>query len=149
PADLRPLPVAGAEPRMWANTCWTTPRMRSSVTCMIRLGILSRLAGVEDGPVIDVDGVHDTDDGGVDGQLLGLGGEAGAGALDDQHHLALAGADRIDHHEVPPGADQLPPGLRVDAQGLDDEQLVPRHRGDLLRRDHAAADPGDEHGLTS
>ena len=37
-------------------------------------------------------------------------------------------------------------GLRVQAVGLDHQQLVADHRVDLLRGDHRAGDFGDEHG---
>src|SRR5262249_37245633 len=100
----------------------------------------------KDSLVLDVDAIDNTDNGGIDGQFFCLRGHAGARPLDDEHHFALAGPDRIDHHEGPARGDQPVALGRVHPQRLDSQQLVPGHRGDLLGRDHAAGDLGQEHG---
>src|SRR5262249_2773739 len=88
----------------------------------------------EDGSILDVDAVHDADDGGVHRQLLRLRRQAGAGALDDQYRLALAGPDRVHDDETAARPDEPVASRRIDPQRLDDQQLVPGHRPDPPRR---------------
>src|SRR5262245_15814298 len=92
--------------RMLLSTSSTTPRMSSSVIC-IWPPMESLLMCREDRLVVDVDGVHDADDSCIDRKLLRFRRHAGTGTLDDQHHLALAGADRVHAHERAARADQL------------------------------------------
>src|SRR5207302_2854482 len=160
--------------RIWLRTSWTTLRTSSSVTCMAgflqtfsqssqRLqrpqrnpsGLSARVfspcsRGRENGLILHVDGIDDADNHGIDGQLLRFGCHAGARALDDEDHLALAGADRIDDHKCPAGGHQLVALARIDAERLDGQKPAAGHRGDLLRGDHTAGDFGEKHGcLTS
>src|SRR5882762_2617698 len=43
--------------------------------------------------------IHDADDDGVDGDVLESGGESGAAALAEEHHLADAGANAVHGHD--------------------------------------------------
>src|SRR5258708_6255546 len=52
--------------------------------------------------VLDLDGVDDTDDGGVDRAVLQTGRHAGGTAADDEHRLAEAGGDGVDGDEIVP-----------------------------------------------
>ncbi len=99
----------------------------------------------EDHPAADVHGVDQADHHRVDRQFLGLGRQPGARALADQDHLVDARAQRVDHDERAAGRHEPVALLVVDPVGLDRQELVPRHRGDLLGRHHAARHPGQEH----
>ena len=77
------------------------------------------------------------------------GVKPGARPLADQDHFVEPGAQRVDHHERAAGRDEAVAALLVDPVRLDGQELVPRHRRDLLGRHHAAGHPGQEHGEAS
>ena len=52
---------------------------------------------------------------GVDRQVFGFGGQAGAGALRDQHEVPLPRSHRVDRHKRAAGGDQTLSLLRFDA----------------------------------
>src|SRR5262245_23854433 len=95
--------------------------------------------------VLHVDVIDDADDGGIDGQFFRFRREPGAGALHDQDHFPLAGADGIDADEGPPGAHEPILLAWLDPQGFDGEQLSAHHGFEFLRGNHAAGDFGQKH----
>src|SRR5450759_507445 len=89
--------------------------------------------------VLDLDGVHDADDGGVDRAVLEARGHSRGTAADDEHGLAEAGVDRVDRHEI--AAFRLPGGIdraRDEQLGADETLVFPR-------RDDGPYDLGQDH----
>lgn len=89
---------------------------------------------------VEVDGIDDADNGGVDRAVFAFGGEARGAAGNDQHRFTKAGIDGIDGDEVA----GFVAAFRID--GLHDEKFFSFEARILARGNNCADDARENHG---
>jgi len=90
---------------------------------------------------VEVDGVDDADDGGVDGAVFAFGGHAGGAAGDDEDGFAETGVNGIDGNQIA--------GF-VGALGIDgfyDEQLLAFEARVFASGNDSADDASEKHSF--
>jgi hypothetical protein len=90
---------------------------------------------------VELNGINDADDGGVDGAVFALGGQAGGTAGDDENRFAEAGVNRVDSDEVT----GFVAAFGID--GLDDEELFAFEARVLTSGNDGADDASEKHEI--